>query len=95
MRQAIGLDTMLTVALPPAPAARRRPSRTCCSTLKSRPPPHPEPAPEPAAAPAPEPGEANEVTVVGFSATDYAARFPSPAPARSHKPMLVAIGARS
>ena len=32
------------------------------------------------------------MTVVGFSATDYAARFPSPAPTRKNKPMLVAIG---
>jgi serine/threonine protein kinase len=93
MREAIGLDTMLTVALPPAPAAAPAPEPDLLLDIEEPAPAAPEPALEPAAAPAPEPGEPNEVTVVGFSATDYAARFPSPAPARSHKPMLVAIGA--
>ena len=88
MREAIDPGTMPTIVLPPPPAAAPAPEPDLLLDIAEPAPP----VPEPAVAAAPEPAEPGEETVVGFSATDYAARFPQPAAARSHKPMLVSIG---
>ena len=92
MREAIGLDSMPTVALAPVPAAAQSPEPDLLLDIEEPAPGAPEPVADPAPEPAHEATEASEVTVVGFSATDYAARFPSPAPTRKNKSMLVAIG---
>jgi len=88
MREAIGPGTMPTVLLPATAAAVPAPAPDLLLDIAEPAPP----VPEPAAAPAPEPVEPTEETVVGFSATDYAARFPQPPSARGNKPMLVSVG---
>ena len=75
-----------TSAPTPAPAASPAPHRTASTseqtTIVGRPLPLP-----------PEAKEASQETIVGFSATEYGARFPASGEARSRKPLFIGVGA--